>query len=498
MQDKDAFKPKIRRAKTTSHIFISLPPNSVAFFVLPGARLQVCIDNEKETELLLEEIENDQNSPLPEELEFMMGSRSTFGRNSMLQEITQHLKEELTFDRKYYNSESIKSRKQEDVKEEDKSLDGKLKDKGRKFLIDRAKQKKSRDFDKRRDELKKFLLERTKNKKTDKEIKSEAVVDSYAPEMNKSQTDTTLKEKNAVFTDEKLEKLISEASHKFTKRDINMQLLRQIDDSESPYEIDNSNKKRTTDAKTHTRKPRDLSVRRSQIKDRLGDTKQKIIDRRNEILENAQSRKDSLKNKLRTLKHSKGGQRFKRDINMDLLKVKAEKKTEKNENPKKAATKLREKAATLRLPGQTSEEILEEMEFLNPHEDDDVKEVSKKVEVFAELANSDYDENEDIFDTSNSKKTGFFGQKNKRNKKKPRTQDHLQFLTSSEEFTDIEEDLPCIHEFYGQGGEPVDKEWDKVVYELGEYSSDAKKDKRKKKKKKESVSFSYYGFGKSF
>lgn len=538
LQEKVPFKPKIRRAKTSAHILISLPSNSVGFFVLPGARMQVCIENEKERDLLLEEIENDQSIPLPEELEFMVGSRSAFARNSLLDEITQHLKEEMIADERFYKSEVIKSRKHEDMEDESEfTVEEKITDKSRKFLIDRAKQKTFRDFEKRRDVLKKFLLERTKNIKYDTKIDQDLqpeIVDNESSvnfrELKKSskypskETVSLTTQMNSVFTDEELNKLITEASNKFTKpnikRDINMQLLELMGDTDSSFENNNVDKKISTPTKIHARKPRDINGRRSELKEKLEEAKQRIADRRHERLQNIQSKKDTI-SKLR-VKGYKGGQRFKRDINMDLLKVKAEgakkniKNPQKGENGKKAVKKLTEKEATLRKPGQTSDELFEDIEFVDPEEGDNNVQ-PKQTEVFAELADPDYDQSYEMIDTIKPKKNGLFDRKqktdpfgtelfsfdisdsDKRKKKKgkgrkmSKSEDNLQFLTSSEEFTDIEEDFPCIHEYYGKGSGPVDRQWEKVVFELGEFSSDERKQRKDKQmmKKKESVSLHF-------
>lgn len=521
------FKPRIRRAKTTSHVSIFLPRESVGFFVLPGARMQLCIHNENETDLLLEEIEEDQNGALPEELELMLESRSSFGRNHVLEEITHHLKEELIIDEKYYNEITTKSRHQQVKEEKEKTFDEKIRNSGRKFILDRAKQKQYRDFQKRREELKKFLLEKNKSKKSDKETEVEVKVEI---EPKEDMTPTTLElmigeagkiieqkkiprtsQRNSVFTDEELDKLMSEARHKFTtskvKRDINMQLLKLMMESGSEFETKIADKK----SKIHTRKPREISSKKKHFKNKLESTKQKMIDKRNEILKSVQSRKETMRSKLKSLNSHTGGLRFRRDINMDLLKVKAEgskKKLQKNETPKKPVIQWGQKEATLRKPGQTSDELLEELAFLEPQEEEMKR--PDETEVFAQLADPDYPDSSEMFETTpKPKKSGLFDRKSKsapfgtqhfssdvtdgkrkgkQGKKKSQSHERLQFLTSSEEFTDIEDHFPSIHEFYGPG--TVDKQWEKAIHELGEYSSDERKEKKetRKKKKKGSVS----------
>ncbi|XP_044727078.1 uncharacterized protein LOC123290808 [Chrysoperla carnea] len=54
--------PKIRRARANKIINLELPPLSIGFFVLPGARSPACIVGEIESELIVEEIIEDQNA----------------------------------------------------------------------------------------------------------------------------------------------------------------------------------------------------------------------------------------------------------------------------------------------------------------------------------------------------------------------------------------------------------------------------------------------------
>ncbi|XP_065173552.1 uncharacterized protein [Atheta coriaria] len=55
----DNFKllPKLRRAKVLTHLILTAPAKSISFFVLPGAKIPICIDNEDDTAMILEEID---------------------------------------------------------------------------------------------------------------------------------------------------------------------------------------------------------------------------------------------------------------------------------------------------------------------------------------------------------------------------------------------------------------------------------------------------------
>lgn len=505
LDEKETFRPKIRRAKTAVHISLSLPPHSVGFFVLPSARVQVCIDNENETDLLLEEIEGDQNVPLSEEMDLILSSRFSFGRNSMLEEITDVLKEEFIADKEYYNKEALKSRS-EDIRELNESdIEERIKEKSRKYLIDRAKQKNHFDVEKKLEELKKFISERTNIKKTynkfvsgpKTELKSrlESKPSTFGQVVHDTDIMDNSSEQNTIITTDLLDKLIFEASQKFgslkNKRDINMDMLKLLIDSYSSFETKDAYKNIAPEAVMHSRKPRDIYSKKLHLKSRLSDIKKRMQEKKNDILTGVHLRKNKIKTKVQNFDELKNLRRSKRDINMELLKVKTEtdkKNVKSNDVPKRALIKWGEKEATLRKPGQTSDEIMEEPDFISVEKE---LESPKKVEVLAELADPDYEQDYDIFEEpTKSKNIGYLdrtfdSKKNSRHgKKKLKTEDHLQFLTSSEEITDIEDDLPCIHEFYGKHVGPIDKQWERVIHEFGEFTLDGLKSKKDERNKK--------------
>lgn len=59
--EKFSFAPKLRRAQVTKFLSLPLPGKSIGFFVLPGARVPVCINEEYNMNLLMQEIHEDQN-----------------------------------------------------------------------------------------------------------------------------------------------------------------------------------------------------------------------------------------------------------------------------------------------------------------------------------------------------------------------------------------------------------------------------------------------------
>lgn len=510
---KDPFEPKLRRAKTTSHIYLTVPQYSVGFFVLPGATVPVCIEQEKETDLLLEEIEEDQNGPWSEELALQLGSRSLFSRNHMLEEITRQMKDELQEDRKYYGNflESQISGMKERLKEEPKEIEDPMA-KNRKYIIERAKliekRKKNIDLEKKREEIKKFLLERSMSNKNQPKIEAKSkdldLTSAEVEKILKERAQARAAQRNLAFTDEELNALIHKASKKFhntkIKRDINMNLLRRKLDQE------NSSKDTaiadTTDLlnrkyKKRSKTKRDINSKILELKAKLAERRQKFEDKKYDILGNRQDFKDNLADKIRQFKSNK---RSRRDINMDLLKTKTDgKKVQKD--PEIMKPKSVAKEATIRQPGQSSDEF-EEFDIAETVEE----KTTPRTEIVAEMADSDYDDLDYFETTTKSSKLKLFdkkakvdpfgmvhadievvhpSKKNKKNKKKPKSEDALQFLTSSEEFTDIEEDYPCIHEYFGAEYDKNQKK--KGVHELGELSSEEqtkKKDKSRKKKKK--------------
>lgn len=302
LKEKNPLTPKIRRARTPSHIPLFLPPKSIGFFVLPGARTPVCIDKEIETKLLLEEIEEDQNGILPEDLGLTLGPRSLFGRNRMLEAITQHLKEEMSSDEKYYNKPILAARSESAKEKKVQAKEEKAMERGRKFFIDRArlsqKQRKQLDLEKRREELQKFLMNRNKSRKTD-EMKLESKTNNM--EFSSKEIESILKERakaraaerNIVFTDEELDAIMQKASFKFVKKvkrsvsknrarkDINMPFLERLVNLLD--ESDNRPKNEYDDFRSDlrsVRRPREVNMQMLQYKDRLERMRTRMENRR--------------------------------------------------------------------------------------------------------------------------------------------------------------------------------------------------------------------------
>ncbi|CAG9862577.1 unnamed protein product [Phyllotreta striolata] len=465
LQEKNPFPPKIRRTKTSSHILLALPPSSIGFFVLPGARVPVCIEQENETQLLLEEIEENQKSGLSGEIALQLGSRSSFNGNNALLEITRKLKQEFESDEKLYSKAGEKAATEQHVE-----LDAKLDDKkdGRKTYLDRVKfadkHKKFLDFQRRNDALKKLFLDKSKP------VQKPKSMDLTSEEMEKILKDRAKEraaKKHIVFTDEELEALIRKTSKNFNKRAINQDLLEKYsrkngDEFEDDWytlnqqgpELQIRGKREVQNIEKRVRSPRGINFNLLDLKSKIAEHKRFWDDKKEELLGNSNSIKQNIQEKIKELKSK---YRFKRDINANALKKKS--KSVSNE----------EIEATIRKPGQTSDELAEELELNRSHDEEEEKQINKG-EVFAELADSEDEEDDDILinDNPKPKKLSLFEKKAKidpfaverptidivepirrksKKKKKNKAEDTLQFLTTSEEFLDVEDDVPFIHEF---------------------------------------------------
>nr|CAI5825494.1 unnamed protein product [Callosobruchus analis] len=243
LTDKDPFKPKLRRAKTPSYIALTVPANSIAFFVLPGAKIPVCVEDEMETNMLLEEIEEDQKALLSEEIALKLEPRGSFGGNLVLEEITKQIKQEMESDERYYH-DKLAGRFVEttDESKDEAKEDEEVVNRRRKYFIDRAKlserRRKTPSFEKKKDDFKKFLLEKSKTakleaksapKSTQMELTSEEV-----EKILRSRAKARASQRNIVFTDAELNALVHKAKKKFysdkvrRKRDTHELLLNQV------------------------------------------------------------------------------------------------------------------------------------------------------------------------------------------------------------------------------------------------------------------------------
>ncbi|XP_045474417.1 uncharacterized protein LOC123680519 [Harmonia axyridis] len=191
-QEQLVFTPKLRRAKLSNGLFITVPAKSIGLFVLPGARVTACMDEEEEMSLLMEEIESDQELPLSAELAVELKSRNFQETNVSLKEMERELQEELETDEKFY----LESRKEEthqklddileDLKDnyerqEDPQFHLKIDEDTRKKILERAKlveaQRKLTESEQRLVNLSRMILAKTHEKSKHVEKTSEETVD---------------------------------------------------------------------------------------------------------------------------------------------------------------------------------------------------------------------------------------------------------------------------------------------------------------------------------
>lgn len=97
--------PKIRRARTMTHLTLSLPRKSAGFFVIPSARIPICINTECEMDILIDEILDDQNINFSGETSTQVQSRfSENGKDSALNELYNMMGKELQAGETYYRN----------------------------------------------------------------------------------------------------------------------------------------------------------------------------------------------------------------------------------------------------------------------------------------------------------------------------------------------------------------------------------------------------------
>nr|XP_022902509.1 protein PFC0760c-like [Onthophagus taurus] len=96
--------PKIRRARLTKSLTLTTPPKSIGFFVLPDARIPICINDEDETNLIMEEIEEEENSVNQFVPKTQINSRNNDLKSTKLIDLYNQLKNELEIDEKFYGN----------------------------------------------------------------------------------------------------------------------------------------------------------------------------------------------------------------------------------------------------------------------------------------------------------------------------------------------------------------------------------------------------------
>lgn len=172
--------------------------------------------------LLLEEMNQDQNLPLSEEIVLKVSPRSSYQPLTSLQELHNRMEKEMKTDEKFYKRHPTPKRKPTNKVYEKQENKVPIKPDVRHFFIERAR------LAQRKPKLKqnRNFLQLTKDTKP-------MDLDLNSNEMRtilKSRAKAKAAKKNIIFTSAELDELIGRASKKFTnsrrfKRDINMRLL---------------------------------------------------------------------------------------------------------------------------------------------------------------------------------------------------------------------------------------------------------------------------------
>lgn len=224
------FPPKLRRARVTKFLSLPLPEKSIGFFVLPSARIPICINEEYNMKVLMQEIHEDQTIKFESEED-----DNTFPNYQLdepvhasnepvnFNEIFQQIERELENDEEYY-----KNFQYETTTEKLASL---IKDFKRETkLTKRIKPKKllSLNLEIDNEELKSFLKDKLKARANEKQqtVTSEEI-DREADRITKKVTNAILRRKPKRYVKERAKTLRD-------TRDINMDLVRMRADHPRP------------------------------------------------------------------------------------------------------------------------------------------------------------------------------------------------------------------------------------------------------------------------
>ncbi|KAI4461902.1 heparanase [Holotrichia oblita] len=160
-------KPKIRRARTQKAVSVEVPSTSIAFFIIPDARAPICVNNEDDINLIVQEIHADQNIDFMQEIQPDINVRIKESSTS-LKDLYLMMEKELEDDEEYYISTKGKHRKSDEWKgilsekiQKIKSSDISGK---RSSIVEKPDIRKRRDdIEKRKNELIQKISDKTKS-----------------------------------------------------------------------------------------------------------------------------------------------------------------------------------------------------------------------------------------------------------------------------------------------------------------------------------------------
>ncbi|XP_063907710.1 uncharacterized protein LOC135125895 [Zophobas morio] len=421
VDDKANFLPKLRRARIMNYLSLFLPPKSVGFFVLPGAQIPVCMGEDADLKLLMEEIKEDQNIPFSDnEISVEVTPRFALHRSPTLRELQEGMEKELESDERYYKQIKMKKKKGHDEVD------------GRNLFLHRMRHRQNEDKrlilghdNVKHEEIKHVDLIHQPRKEEPKKIFELELTSEEIRRVLSDRAKAKAAKKNIIFTSEELEEIMDKATQKF------------LNNKNASIRIRKKSKREAT------RDKKDINMRLLKLKS--------FGDRRRLLKESLRNRKSKF--------NTPATERQKRDINMDLLKLKTELHTNnKYKKLKKTFENNEEKQATVRQPGQTSEEFVE----FEEEEEEGVESPLPDGDVFAELAEPD-----DEFMVTTEKTKTSFKAKNLHNlhklvaprisvqpvKYEPKNPAGLESdfeVNSGPEDDDKSGNFDCIHEFFGK------------------------------------------------
>ncbi|XP_018564316.1 putative protein tag-278 [Anoplophora glabripennis] len=458
--EKDPFQPEIRIMKPKTYLSLKVPPMSIGFFVLPRAKVPVCINEEKERNSASQESNTAETSHVSKEPSLKFQSKRPFNKNLSPEGLNRKIRKAFDLDEKFPRSSlrsklnALKQRIQSDSVESPTDFTQQ-----RKYLDTTIlSEEEYRKLMKRREELKKQIFGERDKQNIEIGPRS-GYLDLTSEEtirILKDRARTRAAQKKIFLTEDELD-LIAEA--------VRRRILKNLP---AEMEIRKNNVVNTEPLKKEVRrslrKPRDVNTKLLNLRAKLEENRQRLEERMSDVVGNAQTLKQNIRDKIKNLKQKK--YRFKRDINMELLKLKTEgrKKKEKELMMKKQSKSLfKNKKDSRQKSGQSSDELSE----LDDEEDSSSEKVVHAMDFFTESATSEESgqENMDSSDKDRKhKKLSLLDRIKQLAAVKPKNdvsrlkqdkddsdevENSLAFLTASDEMNDIGGELPCISEYFG-------------------------------------------------
>lgn len=482
---KDPLQPEISFIKSKPYVPLTVPPMSIGFFVLPKARVPVCVNEENEN-TALQHVTVAENVSLSKKEKFTLQPRGSFTRDPSLQVLKRKTREQLELDEKFSKS-NLKS-KLDALKQKlhPESTESPTDPSRRKYAFDKNKwhDTDKEELFKRRDEMKKSIFGSRKKQNVDVNSRAKYL------DLTSEETERILKDrararaaqKNVFLTEDELDLIVEAVRRKLVKPDYKLQYS--AEENMEPfvtYEEPSNHLRRSP------RRPRDVNKKLLNFRTKMEERRQRLEKRMTDVVGNAENIKQNIKDTILKLKNK--NPRFKRDINMELLKLKTEAQRKKAQELFKTRSKgfFKDKEAKNSAFRKSSKTSVES----SKSDDDDEQDVDRVVptmEFLTESVSSEEPE-EEITDSiekkKKPKKLNIFGKKSKTNKfdttklkyKKSSSEEvdnSIALLSTSDEFNDFGGELPCMYEYFGSADKDTSEE-DKVAKTLKKWNNQNKR-----------------------